>query len=319
MSQSSKKSRLILASLSSMLIFTTVACGSQEAPVKVDLGRTGEPSVAGTPFPSAPPLRVAAGGIVTPREGLAYYRKMVDYLATRLGRSPQLLDRVSYQEINDMLRDGNLDMAFICSGPYVEAREEFGLEILAVPQVDGDVVYHSYFIVRADSPWQSFDDLRGKRFAITDPMSHSGCRYPYLLLARLGETAEEFFSGVVCTYAHDKSILAVASGTVDGAAVDSLIWEYMNATRPEVTRKTKIIHISPPFGIPPVVCNPTMVDADTRDQIRQLLLSMNEDSEGADILRHMRIDRFVPGDETNYESVRRFRKELLSLTGKGQP
>lgn len=314
MKQASGRSGLILTFLLTQLVIAVLACGSRETPVKVDLGKTEETSLPGTQPPAAPPLRVAAGGIITPREGIIYYRQMVDYLARRLGRSPQLMDRVTYQEINDMLREGQLDLAFVCTGPYVDGHREFGLQILAVPQVDGEVVYRSYIIVSADSPFQSMKDLRGRKFALTDPLSHSGCQYPGFLLARMGETPESFFSKVDYTYAHDKSILAVASGTVDGAAVDSLIWKYINASRPEVTKKTRIIEISPPFGSPPVVVNPAHTDTEMIERMRRILLSMEADSEGAEILRQMKIERFVAGQDSQYDSVRRFIEEKSTLS-----
>jgi len=36
-------------------------------------------------------------------------------------------------------------------------------------------VYHSYIITALDGPIESWDDLRGKRFAFTDPSSNTGC------------------------------------------------------------------------------------------------------------------------------------------------
>ncbi|MCX9025767.1 MAG: PhnD/SsuA/transferrin family substrate-binding protein [Candidatus Methanoperedens sp.] len=39
----------------------------------------------------------------------------------------------------------------------------------------------------------------------------------------------------------------------DGAAVSSLIYEYMKNTKPDIKSNTRIIEVSPPFGIPPVV------------------------------------------------------------------
>ncbi len=73
-------------------------------------------------------------------------------------------------EGNDLeqLRDGSVDVAFLCGLPYVRlCRERPGmLRPLAAPVLDGAryqdrPVYFSDVIVRRDSPFRSFDDLRG--------------------------------------------------------------------------------------------------------------------------------------------------------------
>ena len=205
--------------------------------------------------PSSPPeqvVRIAVGGMITPREGMAYYRDFLRYLEGKIGVKVAYVDREGYAEINEMLRDGRLEAAFVCSGPYVDGHADFGLELLAAPQAYGKTVYHSYIIVPKGSPARTFADLRGKRFAFTDPLSNSGKLVPTYMLARMNETPESFFREYVFTKAHDKSIKAVAQQVVDGAAVDSLIWEYLNATNPEFTAQTRILEKSPPYAIPPV-------------------------------------------------------------------
>lgn len=70
-----------------------------------------------------------------------------------------------------------------------------------------------------------------------------------------GEISEAFFEKTIYTYSHDNSILAVARNLVDGAAVDSLIWEYYHHKNPVFTSRTRIIKKSEPYGIPPIVAS----------------------------------------------------------------
>lgn len=62
---------------------------------------------------------------------------------------------------------------------------------------------------------------------------------------------ESFFKRITYTYSHDNSILAVAKGLVDGAAVDGHKWEFYNAKNPYFTSKTRVIKKSDYFGSPP--------------------------------------------------------------------
>jgi phosphonate transport system substrate-binding protein len=157
--------------------------------------------------------------------------------------------------------------------------------------------------VSADSPIKSFQELRGKSFAFTDPLSNSGTLVPLYMLAKAGQSPKSFFKKIVYMGSHDKSIKAVAEKLIDGASVDSLIWEYENVMNPEFTAKTKIIEKSPPYGIPPVVVRPRM-EPQLKEKIRAAFLNAHKDEKGREILKHMMIERFVPIDDRAYDSIR---------------
>src|SRR5512145_3199996 len=222
----------------------------KEEPLQVSL--SDRQVVETAPAPSGKALTVCVGAMITPKEGYGYYRQLIDYLSARLKLNITPIDPGNYTETNRLLETGEADFAFVCGGPYVSGHKDFGLELLVAPVVKGETVYYSYLIVPAESPVRALTDLRGKTFAFTDPQSNSGKLVPTAMLARIGETPEHFFSSTTYTYGHDRSIQAVADHLVDGASVDSLIWEYLAATRPALTAKTRIIERSEPYGIPPI-------------------------------------------------------------------
>ncbi len=260
--------------------------------------------------PAGQPLRIGMGAMITPREGFVYYQKLREYIEKKLGQPVQLVDRGNYDEMNRLLEEGGVDVAFVCAGPYVEGQQKFGMQLLAMPLVNGKPVYYSYIIVPADSPARRLEDLRGKVFAFTDPKSNSGKLAPTYMLALVGETPSHFFSKVEFTYGHDKSIRAVAEHLVDGAAVDSLIWEYTALKSPDITAKTRILLRSEPYGIPPVVIRPG-IDPAQKKKLQEILLHASDDEEGREILKGMMIDRFVVGDDRNYETIRSMNNRLL--------
>ena len=261
------------------------------------------------------PLRLGMGAMITPKEGYIYYKQLKDYLEDKLDQPIQLVDRENYDQVNKLLKSGGLDMAFVCSGPYVEGHAKFGLELLAVPLAHGEPFYHSYIIVPKDSPVRDFAGLRGKSFAFTDPKSNSGCLVPTYMLSRMVETPHSYFRKYIYTYGHDKSINAVARKIVDGAAVDSLIWEYIQWKHPELTVKAKIVTTSPPYGIPPLVVR-TGVDKDLKIRIRNILLHMHENPRGRGILAGMMIDRFAVGNDHDYDSIREMNAWIARRTEK---
>lgn len=288
-----------------VILFICSACERKE-PVRVDL-KAGTIAVRASSARGEQPLRIGMGAMITPKEGYVYYQRLQVYIGNRLGRKVQLVDRDNYDEMNRLLETGDVDAAFVCAGPYVEGKERFGMELLAMPLVKGKPIYHSYIIVHKESPIKRFEDLRGKVFAFADPKSNSGKLVPTYMLARMGETPDSFFSRYVYTNGHDQSIRAVAEKLVDGAAVDSLIWEYTALKNPKLTEQTRIITKSDPYGIPPVVVRPG-IDPGLKQRLRAILLSAADDAEGREILKGMMIDRFVAGDDANYDTIRQMNK-----------
>jgi len=131
----------------------------------------------------------------------------------------------------------------------VVGHQEFGLQLFLVPVYFGKTVYYSYLITSKASKINNFLDLQNKAFAFSDPLSNSGYFYPAYLLAKINQTPETFFSKFIFTYSHDNSLQAVLDGIVDGAAVDSLIYDYELSLNPNLIYKIKIIKKSPPFGM----------------------------------------------------------------------
>ncbi|HEY6010306.1 MAG TPA: phosphate/phosphite/phosphonate ABC transporter substrate-binding protein [Nitrospirota bacterium] len=291
---------LSCATLAVILLIMSGGCrkGDEKKIILEDSGTAVE-----TPKGGEAKVRIAVGGMITPREGMGYYRDFLKYLEEKIGEKVEYVDRESYAEINEMLRTRKLEAAFVCSGPYVDGKKQFGLELLAAPQAYGATTYYSYIIVGKDSPLRSFEELRGKRFAFTDPLSNTGKLVPTYMLAKMHETPERFFREIIYTKSHDKSIKAVAQGIVDAASVDSLIWEYMNATNPEFTSRTRVLKKSPPYAIPPVVVPGTLAPS-LKAKLKQAFLNAHTDPKGSELLQKMKIERFVVIDDSAYDSVR---------------
>ncbi|CAG1006636.1 putative ABC transporter phosphonate/phosphite binding protein PhnD2 [Methanosarcinales archaeon] len=297
----SEKKMILLVILSFVIIS---GCLEQEGVVKVNLSNRIADNIDNS---DAQSLRIAVSAIISPDETLVYYQDMFDYLSLKTGVPVKLVQRKTYQEVNDLVRKNSVDAAFVCSLAYIDGKDQFGMELLAVPIVRGEPRYYSYIIVPDDSSIKSLEELKGKTFAYTDPLSNSGKLSPEYMIAQLGEKPETFFKITFFTYSHDKSIQAVAEKMVDGAAVDSLVWDFKNATNPRFTSRTKIISKSPPYGIPPLVVSKD-IDPFLKEKLGKILLQMHEDKKGKEILDRIMIDRFSEANDSLYNSVRDMKK-----------
>ncbi len=297
---------LILATLSVI----TSACKPSEPVKSIDPNKT-DPKTSGSAGTPSGGLRIAVGGMITPKEGFAYYREFLDYIARKAGTPVHYVDAENYNDLNHKLKRGELDAGFVCSGPYVDGKQEFGLELLAAPRAYGKTVYYAYIIVPAASPAKTLDDLKGKNFAFTDPLSNTGKLVPEYILSRKGTTSDVYFGKILFSGSHDKSITAVADGLVDGASVDSLIWDYTAKTKPQLTAKTRIIMKSEPYAIPPFVVRPGL-EPSQKEKLKLILLNAHSDTEGRVILEKMMIERFESINDKAYDSIR----EMKRQTGK---
>ncbi len=272
---------------------------------------------ADTSASSQTSLRAGVASMITPVSAVRYYQQVVDYLGKKLGMPAEMVHRTTYDEIDVMLEEGQVDVAFICSSPYVMDNDKFGVELLVAPLVNAKPFYRSNIIVHQDSPIKTVDDLRGKTFVFVDPKSNSGRLYPAFLLAKKHETPESFFSSYLYSYSHNKSVEIVAKQRADGAAVDSIVYNFMLATDSPYARETRIIHRSPQFGIPPVVVPPGLSPF-LKNAIQEVFLNMHADPDGKRILEGMKIEKFVEVPDSNYDSIRAMRafinnnKKLLS-------
>ncbi len=294
-----------------VLLALSYGCSAEPEATFVNFSQRMTPERPGDQFKDSSYFRVAVGSMISARETAVHYHQLLDYISGKLSRQIQLVQRKTYGEINELIGLGQIDLAFICSGPYALGKEKYSFEALAMPQVRGSYLYQSYLIVNKDNTFQKLDDLKGKVFAFTDPESNTGKLVPTYWLRQQGETPETFFQKTIYTYSHDNSIMAVAKSLVDGAAIDGLIWEYYHYRNPTFTSKTRIIKKSKPFGNPPVVASAHLPNQ-MKERIRKLLYSMHQEADGKRILDELMIDRFIAPKRDSYKPILEMNKDSKS-------
>lgn len=223
------------------------------------------------------------------------------YLALRLSRKIEFVQRDSYRETMDLLRLEKIDFAWVCDYPYVQLRKV--VRLLVVPLYAGEPYYRAYFIVPAsDVHTTSLLQMRGRVFAYADPYSNTGYLVPRHRLKAQGEDPEKFFGKTFFTYSHRKLIEAVASGLANGASVDSYVWDTLSHVKPEVARRTRIVERSPGYGFPPLVAHRSVSEA-SYSAMQQVLLTMANDPEGRSLLSRLNLDGFSIQKDALYDSV----------------
>lgn len=128
--------------------------------------------------------------------------------------------------------DDRLVLGQTCGLPF-KRRLNHVVQLLGAPHygIDGckPGYYRSVWIVRNSDPRRNVPAFLNARLAFNSRDSQSG--YAAAIEDVGAEFAEEIATG-----AHTKSLMAVASGTADIAAIDAVTWRYAQAFEPCVTR-----------------------------------------------------------------------------------
>lgn len=144
----------------------------------------------------------------------------VEYLSKALSVKVTLRIASDYAAVIEGQRAGNIHIAQYGPSSFARALTT-GAKINAFAietNLDGTKGYHSVFYVKAASPYQTVQDLRGKNLGLVDPNSTSGNNVPRFALNRMDIEPDKFFSRVVYTGSHENAVIALNQGTVDVAA-----------------------------------------------------------------------------------------------------
>jgi phosphonate transport system substrate-binding protein len=144
----------------------------------------------------------------------------VEYLSQALGTKVTLRVANDYAAVIEGQRNGSIHLAGYGPASYARAIVT-GVKVepfVTTVNSDGSVGYYSVFYVRADSPYKTIDDLKGKNLGLVDPNSTSGNNVPRFALNKLKLNPETFFGRVTYTGSHENAVIALQQKTVDVAA-----------------------------------------------------------------------------------------------------
>ena len=272
-----------------LLCFLLVACAR---PPQVALAPPYRIGVAGGE------VRVVVAGMRSPQEAEPY-RVLARGLGEVLGVRVEVFGRRTYAGVLEALRRGEAEMGFLCSLAAGVGVEEGFLEVILATQPK--VPYRSLILVRADGPYRKLEQLAGKPFAFTDPLSNTGHAWPRLAARDLGEG---FFARAFFTYGHDRALMALKEGLAEGAAVDAVVYEALGVPglRP--------LWEGPQDPAPPVVVLEGLPQG-SKERLRQAILAFAATPKGREALKALYLEGFVPATGEAYRLVYRRAREVL--------
>lgn len=156
------------------------------------------------------------------RDAIARLQGLSSYMTETLGVPFRVFRGSDYAAVVEAMRSGHAELAYLGPASYGLARRVMGERVAPIFRyVDNSGLdgYHSVMIVKADSPVQRLEDMRGRTLAFVDPNSASGFQVPGWFLRRQGMDPATFFARTGFAGSHEQGVMAVLNGTFDAAVV----------------------------------------------------------------------------------------------------
>jgi serine/threonine-protein kinase len=252
-------------------------------------------------FRSGPPLVLAFPPTADAKLMLEDAEPLREHLEDALDRPVTIAIASSYQDLQDRLLDGKLELAALPPYLYVETKEKDPrIELIATKVVEDSTGNDSILYVSQTSNITDIAGLKGKRFCFPDHKSTTGYLFPRLALRKAGLDPDrdivEQLSG-----SHMQSLRDLVNGACDAAATYS--GGFLAADRSGIPvariKQLAIIGRSPHEAM--VV--PANMPEPERRRIQAALFAFKP-ADGGKSGRVERISGFRTGEQRDYDAVR---------------
>jgi phosphonate transport system substrate-binding protein len=166
-------------------------------------------------------LIFAYSAVEAPQVYQKAFQPLMDAITQCTGKKVLYFSANSPTALIEAMRSGRLHIADFGTGSVGFAVNLAGaVPIVAFADERGIAGYKVAAIVRADSPFKTLADLKGKKVAHTSPSSNSGNLAPRVFFPEHGLVPDQDYKPQM-SGGHDKSVLGVARGDYDMAPVAS--------------------------------------------------------------------------------------------------
>ena len=244
-------------------------------------------------------LRIGLISVTGDNKSYILEKELANYIGEKLSKKVKLIQKKSYRDINVLLKNNKIDVAFLSTGAYSLYEDKGSLELLVRPN-RGKTYYHPIVIVKKDSNINNIEDLKSQSFAFVDTYSYSGYLAMNDYLKKNGMLVNKFFSNSYFTHSHEESINQVTNGTVKAAIVDDWALQYIYNNFPDTALNIKIIKTFPEVPTGPVV---THKNYEEKDKLKQILLSIDKDSAIRRTLSQLQIEKYEETKASDYPNL----------------
>jgi phosphonate transport system substrate-binding protein len=228
------------------------------------------------------------------------YRPLAAYVSSRLGMNVRLTILSRYGDIIDRFTTRKMDGAFFSAMTGVLAVEKLGVEPVARPvNLDGMTSIKSYIFVRKDSGINTVPDMKDKKMAFVDRATVSYLFAVAFLREKRVMNIDHYLKEYYFTGSHDSAIYSVLDNRADIGAAESKVYKRMIKKDPSIKDELNILAESGDFP-DTTLCLRKDLPAEIKTRIKTILLTMDRDAEGKEVLKKFEALKFIEADKKDF-------------------
>lgn len=207
------------------------------------------------------------------------------YLSQKLNRPVEVLIPTDSSIVVESFRNGTLDLGYLSSTDAARNAGQQTANVLLVHLKNGKPHYQSVWLTKAEKPYQSILDLKGKPVSFASRSSTSGYLIPTWDMMKKGlvgpeKSLTDYFSLTLYGTGYVSAVEKLLSGEVEAAAVSDYVFKGNNKYLDDAQKsKLRILQEQGPVPAHTVCIRSTMSPNDRRI-LKQALLDMNQENPG---------------------------------------
>jgi phosphonate transport system substrate-binding protein len=235
---------------------------------------------------------------------LKRYQPLANYISKKIGFIIKVKVLARYGNIVDNFVSEGMDAAFFGSFTYTLAHSKLDVEVIARPEyIDGTSSYHGLILVRKDSGIRGAKDMEGKTFSFVDRATTAGYLFPMAYFKKNGIKdynkflSESYFSGT-----HADTIYDVLNKKADIGAAKNTVFARLEAADNRIKEELLVLEKSVDVPENGLAVRKDLAQS-VKNNLKDTLLNMHNDDEGAEILRKFGARRFIETANDDYDGV----------------
>jgi phosphonate transport system substrate-binding protein len=227
--------------------------------------------------------------VETAVDTLKSQKKFVDYASKELGVKFKLFTAAEYAGIVNGLAAGQVHVGWLGASSFASTYMDCKCvePIAGAQNLQGGMGYNSVLIVKSDSPYMKYEDLKGKTVARNDPHSTSGYLIPTVAWAEKHGAIDKYFKSPL-SGGHQQTIVGVLNGTFDGGFTWTTMGDGFGAIRKMIDKglldrkAIRVIWTSALVPTPPVTILKNLPENMKADLVKLFLRLEENDPEMAE-------------------------------------
>ena len=260
-------------------------------------------------LPSQKPLIIGVFPRREKRKTFEMFQPLAEYLARHLEMSVVLETHKSFDDFWQGVKDGRYQLIHANQYQYVEANKLYGYEAILKNEEFGDSTITPAIYVRKDSGIGQVSDLRGKKVIFGGGklamISYVG-NLELLQNAGLKDTDYQQIFAVT----PPNGCVAMYLEQADACGAATVLMKLPVFREKVDLSKIKVLAKNVPLSHVNWSVQEGMPD-DLRERIRSLLLSLADSEEGQKILSGVKVSRFIPANDAEYNMHREILKRVV--------